>query len=55
MTKDVVTIQGNDPIKKAVALLAENRFRALPVVDEDKKIIGIITTHDIIDMVNDII
>ena len=55
MTREVVTISGSEPIKKAVALLAENRFRAIPVVDEDKKIIGIVTTHDIIDMVNEMI
>ena len=52
MTKEVVTIKTTDPIKKAVALLAENRFRALPVIDEASVIRGIVTTHDIIDMVN---
>jgi acetoin utilization protein AcuB len=54
MTKDPVTIQTTETIKKAVSLLAENRFRALPVVDENDLLKGIITTHDIVDMVNQI-
>lgn len=52
MTKDPVTILTTDSIKKAVAMLAENRFRALPVIDDEDLLKGIVTTHDIVDMVN---
>lgn len=52
MTESPITISSEETIKTAVAILAENRFRALPVVDGKKKLVGIVTTHDIIDMVN---
>ena len=53
MVKQVETIGEDEPIKKAVELLAQNRFRCLPVINTDKKIVGIVTTHDIIDLVNE--
>lgn len=52
MTKEVTTIHVDDTIKKAVEILAENRFRSLPVVDDEGVIRGIVTTHDIVDLVN---
>jgi len=52
MHKEVTTIRTTDSVQKAVTLLAENRFRALPVVDEDELLRGIVTTHDIIDLLN---
>ena len=51
MQDEVVTIEQDATIQKAVAILAENRFRCLPVTD-GKTLVGIVTTHDIIDMVN---
>ena len=54
MEDEVVTIQEDMPIREAVAMLAENRFRALPVVNKKQELVGIVTTHDIIDMVNEI-
>ena len=53
MHEQVVTIQDDAPIREAVAMLAENRFRALPVVNSKSELVGIVTTHDIIDMVNE--
>lgn len=52
MTKEVTTIHVDDTIKKAVEILAENRFRSLPVIDDEGVIRGIVTTHDIVDLVN---
>ena len=52
MENEVVVIREDEPIRKAVAVLSENRFRCLPVVDDQEHLVGIITTHDIIDMVN---
>lgn len=53
MVKQVETIEDTEPIKKAVEILAQNRFRCLPVVNAGQKIVGIVTTHDIIDLVNE--
>ncbi len=52
MHKEVETVVETAPVKEAVRLLAENRYQALPVVDEAGRISGIVTTHDILDMVN---
>ena len=52
MTKEVTTIHIDDTIKKAVEILAENRFRSLPVIDDEGVIRGIVTTHDIVELVN---
>ena len=52
MSKEVKTLHEDETLKAAVALLAENRFRSLPIVNADHKIVGIVTTHDIVDLVN---
>lgn len=51
MQSEVVTIRDDAPIIEAVNILSENRFRSLPVVDAEGGLVGIVTTHDIIDMV----
>ena len=53
MYKDEVdTLQEDQPVKEAIRLLSENRYQALPIVDKDGKLTGILTTHDIIDIVH---
>jgi len=47
MTKDVVTIGPEDTIKDAASLMYEKRIGALPVVDADGRLEGIITESDI--------
>ncbi len=51
MTDQVTTISQNEPIHEAARILAENRFRCLPILDESKEIVGIVTTHDIVKLV----
>lgn len=46
MSKNVVTLPKYTPIKEAVELLANNHYRAIPVVYEDK-LVGMLTTTDI--------
>jgi CBS domain-containing protein len=53
MYKEVETLQHDQPVKEAIRLLSENRYRALPIVDQDGVLVGIITTHDIIDLVHE--
>lgn len=48
MNKDVVTVGQTDELTKAAALFKENLFHALPVVDEQNKLIGIVTTYDLL-------
>ncbi len=48
MTKQLATINVNDSIEKAVDMFRENLFHALPVVNEEKHLEGIITTYDLL-------
>jgi acetoin utilization protein AcuB len=47
MSKPVITVHPEDTIKMAATLLYENRIGALPVVDGEEKLVGIITESDI--------
>ena len=47
MTKDIVYTYPDEGVVKAFETLLKYKISCLPVVDEDKKLIGIITTTDI--------
>jgi CBS-domain-containing membrane protein len=47
MTGDVVRVVGTTPFKEVAALLAEHRISGLPVVDDDDKVIGVISETDL--------
>jgi CBS domain-containing protein len=46
MTKEVITVKGGTPIYEAVALLVKHGISGLPVVDNDYKLIGILSEKD---------
>jgi len=48
MTKTVAKIQANDKIGTAAELFLDNRFHALPVVNNQNHLIGIVTSFDIL-------
>lgn len=48
MTKQLATINSKDSIEKAVGMFQENLFHALPVVNDQKQLEGIITTYDLL-------
>ncbi|KXG75182.1 Hypoxic response protein 1 [Fervidicola ferrireducens] len=48
MTTNVITVNPDTSLSEAINLLSENKINALPVVDEDMKILGIVTIGDII-------
>ncbi len=47
MTADPLTITADTLIPEARRLLDDNHFRHLPVVDEEKKLIGVVTDRDV--------
>lgn len=47
MTADVITCQAKDSIKSVAVKMQENKIGAVPVVDDNNHIIGIITESDI--------
>jgi len=48
MSTDVVTITEDVKLTKVMKLMLDNRISGLPVTDNNKKLIGIITEHDIV-------
>ncbi|MFE2064320.1 CBS domain-containing protein [Streptomyces sp. NPDC059467] len=48
MVGDVVTARYGTPFKEVVRLLAEHRISGLPVIDENRKVIGVISETDLI-------
>ena len=50
-TEDVVTISEDAGIGKAINLLREHGISRLPVVNENGRLSGVVTTHDISDVV----
>ena len=46
MSRDLVTVTHSTPLESAWALLRERRIKALPVVDADFRIVGIVTLAD---------
>ncbi|WP_338738409.1 CBS domain-containing protein [Haloplanus salilacus] len=50
-TDDVVTIGEKSHVGQAINRLREHGVSRLPVVDEDGLLVGILTTHDIVDFV----
>jgi len=48
MTGDVICIKKEADIHEAARILSENRISGLPVIDEEKHLIGIVTEADIL-------
>ena len=48
MTSPVVKVNEHEPVSIAVDLLLENLFHALPVVDQNDNLVGMVTTFDLI-------
>ena len=47
MTREVITIKEDTPLEEAARIMAEKKIGALPVLNEDGKLSGIITESDI--------
>jgi len=52
MTRDVVTCHPEDDLQKALDSMSKHQLRRLPVVDNDNRILGIISQADIATRVN---
>lgn len=48
MVRDVVTAKPDDDVAEAVKLLAEHDISALPVVDDDENVVGVISEADLL-------
>lgn len=48
MATNVVYVHTYDSIRKATHLLIEHRFGALPVLNKENKLVGILSAHDLL-------
>ncbi|MAT54850.1 MAG: hypothetical protein CMN32_10260 [Saprospirales bacterium] len=48
MTKNVAAMRPNELIGAAAMVFLKNLFHGLPIVDDEGKLVGIVTTHDIL-------
>lgn len=48
MTRDVVTVRAETTVGEAAKLLLRHKFGCLPVVEDDGKLVGIVTEHDFV-------
>lgn len=48
MQRDVVTAQRDTPFRQIAALLAEHHISGVPVVDGDGKVLGVVSTTDLV-------
>ena len=48
MTKDVITVHPQTPVRELAALLLNHKISGVPVVDEAGKVLGVVTESDLI-------
>jgi CBS domain-containing protein len=48
MQKDPVAVRENSPIREAAQILAQGSFHSLPVVTDGQKLVGMVTSTDLI-------
>jgi len=48
MTSNPMVVQPEDEIQEALVLFARYRFGALPVVDEERNLVGILSVYDVL-------
>ncbi|MCF3131845.1 CBS domain-containing protein [Streptomyces olivochromogenes] len=48
MSTPAVTVRADATVTEAARLMAEHRIERLPVVDEDHRLVGIVTRHDLL-------
>ena len=53
MTTNVVTVNVDDTIDEAVALLLEHQISGVPVLDEAGAVVGIVTEFDLLELICD--
>jgi CBS domain-containing protein len=50
MVESVVTVEADGTLKDAAELFTRYGFRAIPVVDADQKILGVLTYRDVMEL-----
>ena len=53
MKRDIVTVSPSDTLKDALAMMVENHVTGLPVMDDQCHCVGLITSSDILNFVEE--
>jgi len=53
MNRDLITVKAMDHIERAIEIVSKYDFLAIPVVDDEHRILGIITHDDVIDLTHE--
>jgi CBS domain-containing protein len=51
MTADPMCVAPHTPVEDAMTIVSERRIRHLPVVDDDSRVVGLISSRDLMDWV----
>ncbi|MEN1969986.1 CBS domain-containing protein [Lentibacillus sp. N15] len=46
--KELYYVHPNDDLDRAISILSKHRFKKIPVIDEDQKVVGVISRGDVI-------
>jgi CBS domain-containing protein len=49
MTTDIISVHGTTPVSELAKLLADNNISGAPVLDDENKVIAVVTESDLID------
>ncbi len=55
MTRNVISVMQDDDIKEVIELMIENKITGVPVLNQDKKLVGIVSAIDILQYCLDIL
>jgi CBS domain-containing protein len=53
LTREIISINENDTIYDAIKLLSKNKIGALPVINNQKKLCGIVSERDVISAISE--
>jgi CBS domain-containing protein len=53
MTSDPTTVTPDAPVEDAAKLIAEHKHNRLPVVDDDGRLVGVVTRLDVLDAITE--
>src|SRR4051812_33321911 len=53
MTPDPITVTPDGPVEEAAKLIAKRKHNRLPVVDDDGRLVGVVTRLDVLDAITD--